>query len=322
MLKLYDARHANYSGAGRGDITFQVLPGDNADLVAPRLVKDGVIRATAPFIAAAKDSTSLVGLEPGYFRLHLHMNAALAYKLLISPAARIQSTVTIPEGLRAVNIVRTLGAKSAIPQSAFSQALKDTAALGLPSYAGGKPEGYLFPATYTITPHESALTVLQAMVGRFKTEAASVQLPAAAKHAEFTQAQVIVVASLIQAEGGRLSDFPKISRVIDNRLIHGMPLQLDSTVLYALNSYGIQASFQQTRVNSPYNTYLHTGLPPGPIDSPGDAAIRAALHPVHGSWLYFVTVNPKTGLTKYATSYAQFKQLEAELRAYEAGSGG
>src|ERR1035441_10965881 len=77
------------------------------------------------------------------------------------------------------------------------------------------------------------------------------------------------MASLVQAEGGRLSDYPKIARVIDNRLAQGMPLQLDSTVLYGLDTYGILASDAQLNSPSPYNTYRHKGLPPGPIDSPG-----------------------------------------------------
>jgi UPF0755 protein len=121
------------------------------------------------------------------------------------------------------------------------------------------------------------------------------------------------MASLVQAEGGRLSDYPKIARVIYNRLAQGMPLQLDSTVLYGLNTYGIIASDQQLNSTSPYNTYKYKGLPPGPIDSPGDAAIRAVLHPASGNWLYFVTVNPKTGETLYTSSPAQFEQFRAEL---------
>ena len=87
------------------------------------------------------------------------------------------------------------------------------------------------------------------------------------------------MASLVQAEGGRLSDYPKIARVIYNRLAHGMPLQLDSTVLYGLNKYGILASDKDLTSPSPYNTYKHKGLPPGPIDSPGAAAIQAVLQP-------------------------------------------
>jgi UPF0755 protein len=138
-------------------------------------------------------------------------------------------------------------------------------------------------------------------------------LPAAAQSVHLTQAQVITMASLVQAEGGRLSDYPKIARVIYNRLAQGMPLQLDSTVLYGLNSYGIIASDQQLTSSSHYNTYKYKGLTPGPIDSPGQAAIQAVLHPASGNWLYFVTVNPKTGETLYTSSPQQFQQFRQEL---------
>jgi len=152
------------------------------------------------------------------------------------------------------------------------------------------------------------------MVQSFDAEAAAVNLPAAAKNVHLTEAQVITMASLVQAEGGRLSDYPKIARVIDNRLAHGMPLQLDSTVLYGLNTYGILASNAQLNSPSPYNTYRHKGLPPGPIDSPGNAAIQAVLHPASGNWVYFVTVNPKTGETLFTSSPAQFQQFRDELQ--------
>jgi UPF0755 protein len=84
-------------------------------------------------------------------------------------------------------------------------------------------------------------------------------------------------------------------------------------VLYALHSTAADVSIAQTQVNSPYNTYLHTGLPPGPIDSPGDAAIQAALHPAAGNWTYFLTVDPKTGLTLFTNSFTQFQQFQAQL---------
>ena len=108
----------------------------------------------------------------------------------------------------------------------------------------------------------------------------------------------------------------KIARVIYNRLNAKMPLELDSTVLYALHSRAPDVSVAQTKTKSPYNTYLHTGLPPGPIDSPGAIAIHAALHPTKGNWLYFLTVNPKTGETKFTNSYPQFLTYVQQLDAY------
>jgi len=155
--------------------------------------------------------------------------------------------------------------------------------------------------------------VLKLMVTRFNQESSSISLPAAAKAGQVPVAHVMVIASLIQAEGGQLSDFPKIAEVIYNRLNQNMKLELDSTVEYALGKYGIIATNDQLQVNSPYNTYLHAGLPPTPIDSPGDAAIKAALHPAHGDLLYFVTVDPKHHITKFTDSAAEFNKLRQEL---------
>ena len=187
------------------------------------------------------------------------------------------------------------------------------ASLGLPGYANGKPEGYLFPATYEVLPHETALGVLKGMVQRFDQETTAVNLPVAARKVGLKPSQVIIMASLVQAEGGRLSDYPKIARVIYNRLAQGTPLQLDSTVLYGLDKFGILASDQDLNSPSPYNTYRHKGLTPAPIDSPGNAAIQAVLHPASGNWVYFVTVNPKTGETLFTSSPAQFEQFRQEL---------
>jgi UPF0755 protein len=305
---------ADYSGPGTGRIVVQVTSGETATSLGPKLAGLGVVASARAFVLAAEHSSHQSGLLPGFYGLRKHMKASLAYALLINPANLVQIPVTIPEGWRLSQIVAWLGAKSGIAASAYDKVLSHPALLQLPAYSGGKPEGYLFPATYEVLPHETALGVLTGMVQRFDQEATAIDLPAAARQVHLTEGQVIIMASLVQAEGGRLSDYPKIARVIYNRLARGIPLQLDSTVLYGLNAYGIRATDQQLNSTSPYNTYKHKGLPPGPIDSPGNAAIQAVLHPAAGNWLYFVTVNPKTGETLFTASQAQFQQFEAELQ--------
>jgi peptidoglycan lytic transglycosylase G len=305
----------DYSGAGTGTVEIQIKPGDTATAVGQTLLAKGVVASVRAFANAARTSGRGSALEPGYYRLHLHMSAALAFKLLLTPSARIQTKVTIPEGLRLSNIIALLG-KATGDLAGYKQAVKQRSQLGLPTFAKGNPQGFLFPATYPIQPGTTPLKVLQQMVLTFDQQVASLQLTTTAAHDFLTPRQVIIVASLLEAEGGRISDYPKIAGVIYNRLNQGMPLQLDSTVLFALHKYGILASAADLRYKSPYNTYLHKGLPPGPIDSPGAAAIKAALHPLHNSWTYFVTVDPKTGLTKFTSSFAQFQQYQAQLRTY------
>jgi UPF0755 protein len=305
---------ADYTGAGTGSVEVEVQSGATASSLAPELVSMGVVESSRAFVLAAEHSSNPAGLVPGYFRLRYHMQASLAYAALLDPVNLIAYKVTIPEGLRLSQILPTLAAADRhLTVADYQQALRSRS-LGLPSYADGKPEGYLFPDTYQIPPNASALSVLQMMTTAFAQEADIVDLTQAAKQVHLSSAQVIVVASLVQAEGGRLQDYPKIARVIYNRLAQNMKLELDSTVLYGLNTYGILASDAQLQSDSPYNTYKFAGLPPGPIDSPGNAAIQAALSPATGNWLYFVTVNPKTGETLFTASEAQFEQYEQQLR--------
>ena len=252
---------------------------------------------------------------PGTIRLHHHMNAALAWALLVDPKARVQTVVSIRDGERASDVVAAVAKESGKPVAEVMKALNDTAALGLPSFAPKHPvgpkyplaEGYLYPATYNFQPGTTPLQMLQAMVTKFKQEVASIDLAKGAKAAQFSQAQVITQASILEAEVGP-TYYPKVARVIDNRLNLGMTLGLDSTVLYGLGTKGFSLTVSQLHTDTPYNSWIHKGLPPGPIDSPDVAAIEAVLHPAAktNNWLYFVTVDPDTGKTNFTHDYNQF----------------
>jgi UPF0755 protein len=308
----------DYTGAGTGIVKVQIKPGETATQVGEQLQAQGVVASARAFANAAKASGKGSSLEPGFYSLHEHMSAKLAFALLLKPSSRIHLTVLITEGERLSEIIAALG-KATGDLKGYQEAIKNVSALGLPSYAKGNPEGYLFPATYTIQPDTQPIQVLRAMVLRFNQEAQSVNLSAVAAKDHISEGDAIIVASLIQAEGRRPQDLPKIARVIYNRLNQHMELQLDTTVLYARHSRAADVTVAQTKnTKSPYNTYLHAGLPPGPIDSPGDVAIKAALHPSPTTdlWVYFLTVNPKSGLTKFTDSFTQFQQFQAELANY------
>jgi UPF0755 protein len=310
----------DYTGPGSGTVTVQIKSGETATQVGQQLLNQGVVASVRAFSNAAKASGKGSALEPGSYHLHKHMAATLAFALLLKPSSRVELSVLIPEGMRLSEIIATLGRDTGNLKG-YQQAIKNVPALGLPSYAKGNPEGYLFPATYTVQPGTQPAQVLRDMVQRFNKEAQSVNLPAVAKHDQISEGDAITVASLVQAEGRRPQDLAKIARVIYNRLNVHMNLQLDTTVLYARHSRAADVTVAQTQdTKSPYNTYLHRGLPPGPIDSPGDAAIKAALHPAptRDDWLYFLTVNPKTGLTKFTNSFTEFQQFQQELAAYNA----
>jgi UPF0755 protein len=222
--------------------------------------------------------------------------------------------VVIPEGLRMDTTVELLAKATGIPVATFNAVLAHPAPLGLPPYARGNPEGFLFPATYDVEPGNTAVGVLSAMVTRFGVSATKIDLVHRAAAVHLTPYQVVVLASIVQAEGTP-ADFPQIARTIMNRLHVNMKLQLNSTVNYVLKNGMAKLSTTDIATPSPYNTYLHAGLPPGPINSPGEAALDAVLAPAAGNWLYFVTVNPKTGLTKFTDSYAEFLTFKAQLKA-------
>jgi uncharacterized YceG family protein len=290
----YEAKYhpADFVGAGIAPtVTVQVMSGETPSGLAPTLLKLGIIASDRAFTNAAEASANPTAIEPGFFTLNHHMQASVAYAALLNPKNRVQLGVTIPEGKRASQVILILNKETKIPLKNFQQVIAHPAQLGLPSYAKGKVEGYLFPATYAIVPHETALQILQAMVARFNAEATAINLPAAASRVNLTPGQVITEASMAQAEGGSVSDFPKIAEVITNRLKVGQHLQFDSTVVYGLGKYSTSATFAELKINTPYNTYMHAGLPIGPISNPGDAAIEAILHPDTGDFLYFLTVS-------------------------------
>ncbi len=250
------------------------------------------------------------------------MSADDALAVLVDPSNIVKTTVTVPEGLRVVDVVDVLAKRTGFKKSEFQAALKDPS-IGLPAYAKGNPEGYLFPATYAFGPKDKPVDMITKMVARWKQAAAENHLEDQAAALGYTPEQMMTIASLVQAEG-RGSDMPKIARVIYNRLegpgskqgTNGL-LQIDATVNYALGRKGIATvTTDETHTDSPYNTYVHPGLPPAPIEAPGDAAIQAATHPAKGDWYYYVTVNLKTGETKFAKTYDEFLTYRQELKDY------
>jgi len=321
FLKDHLSHAEDYAGPGHGKVLFEVRDGESTTQIGRNLKADGVVASVDAFLEAADDAT---GIQVGFYPLKKKMEASDAFKILNDPDNIIKDTVTVPEGLRVADIVAILARQTKYSVDDFETALQDSAALGLPAYANGEPEGYLFPSPYPFGPKESPADMLRDMVDRWKQAASEHRLVTGARSVGKTPAEVMTIASLIQAEG-RGDDMPKVSRVIYNRLdgpgsqqgTNGL-LQIDATVNYALNRKGVVAvTTEETQhTDSPYNTYLHPGLPPGPIDSPGDAAIQAALQPVKGPWYYYVTVNLATGETKFGVTYQDFLDLKAQFREY------
>jgi UPF0755 protein len=303
---------ADYVGPGTGSVVVEVHPGDSLTAVGKTLVAKGVVRSLGAWTDAANSNPTV---DPGFYRLHLHMQASLALKLLLDPKSALHNAVTIPEGQRLRDIVPKVATALGVPVSKVEAATKNPAALGVPSWGAGHPlEGFLFPATYDFAPHTTPVQALSMMVQRFNQEATSLNLVAGAQQLGRTPYEILTLASIIEREGRLTSDFPKIAEVFYNRLRDGMSLGSDATLFYVLPDNNGPLRQSQLHLKTPYNTRDNPGLPPTPIASPGSLALKAALHPAHGSYLYFVTID-KAGHAGFATTDAEFQRLVAESRA-------
>jgi len=311
-------RYGDYKGAGTGVVKITVGQGDSLTGLGPELVRKGVIMTVRPYDTAAAAVPSTKSLLPGVYTLHHHMNSALAVQLLLSAKARSQTKVTIIEGTRAATIATQLAAATGIKASAFQAIIdKPPTDLGIPSWApkGISAEGFLFPDTYTFSPHETALQMLKQMVSDFNQKVASIHLVSEAAKVFVTPYHALVVASLVQAEGGQIPDYARISRVVWNRLKVHMKLQFDSTVFYAMKTHGTSITLKDEQFKSPYNTYRNAGLPPGPIGNPGTNAMLAAVHPVAANYLYFITdTRKKPYVTHFTNSPTQFQKWKQQFQ--------
>ena len=307
----------DYPGRGSGRVLVQVKSGDAATDIAATLLDKRVVKSLKAFTDEARNNPKSVGIQVGFYPMKRKMSASAALAVLVKPANRVRRVVTVPEGLRTDQIVDVLVKRTKFSQEQYARVLAHPQALGLPSYAKGNPEGYLFPATYELAPGATPRSILRSMVQRYSAAASRLHLTKLARARGYSVHDVMTVASIVQAEGRLDRDFSRIARVIYNRLTKKKPLQLDTTIVYINKSKGkLTTTSQQRAVDSPYNTYRRAGLPPGPIAAPGDSATKAALKPASGSWLYFVTTDPSDGAMSFATSYRDHLKNVAKFQAY------
>jgi UPF0755 protein len=310
----------DYTGAGTGQVVVEVKDGDAATDIGSTLVDKGVVKSVEAFADAARQEPKSVGIQVGFYEMKKQMSAKSALAVLVDPKNRSRSVVTIPEGFTLDQIVATLAKKTKFSKRQYTKVLNNPSSIGLPSYAKGNAEGYLFPATYELPPNSTPKSILATMVQRWDQAAQEADIEGAAQQLGYTPEQLMVVASLVEAESNRDEDRGKVARVIYNRLETGKTdklLQIDATVNYGIGrNLGVGLTTDDLRVDSPYNTYQNPGLPPTPIEAPGDAAIKAAAHPTDGPWIYYVTVNLRTGETKFTESYDTFLKYKAEFKEY------
>ncbi|MEU4494125.1 endolytic transglycosylase MltG [Streptomyces sp. NPDC023998] len=247
------------------------------------------------------------------------LGAAVLVPLLLKQAAQEKRTLLVPEGWRASQVYAAVDEALDQPPGTTAKAA-GTAKLKLPAEAKGNPEGYLFPATYPIDAKTTPTSLLSYMVNTANKRLGSDRLTSGVQRSRMTVYQTVNIASIVQAEADTPQDMGKVARVIYNRIAKRMPLQMDSTLNYALNRSTLDTTAADTRIDSPYNSYQRLGLPPTPIANPGEQALHAAISPTPGNWLYFVTVAP--GDTRFTASYREHQRNVDEFNARRKGSSG
>ena len=313
----------DYPGPGTGKVLFEVEEGDSVAQIGRNLKADGVVASVDAWLSAANADDRSQGIQVGFYQLKKEMPAEDALEILVEPDNLMLAQVTIPEGLRVTDILDQLAEQTEFERAAFKKVLAKPASIGLPDYANGNPEGYLFPSTYDVGPKDGPRQILKRMVDRWRQAADDADLEQRAAELGKTPAELMIIASLVEAEG-RGDDMPKVARVIYNRLdgpgdkggTNGL-LQVDASNAYGIGKSGTTAlTEEELAVDTPYNTRLYPGLPPTPIEAPGEAAIDAAANPADGPWYYYVTVNLRTGETKFYEDYEGFLQGKAEYEEY------
>lgn len=316
--KWYDFRTAeDYIGEGTGEVVIDVPSGATLNQIGKILVDNGVVKSSKAFREAANKNPNATKIQQGRYRLPKEIPAAKAVEMLLDTANQVKIKITFPEGLNIKQQFAITTRTTGITQASIDAALKDPKAFGLPSYAGGNVEGFLFPDTYILDNDPTATEILKLQTARFEAIAEEVHLAKLASDHKVTPLQAVTIASIIERETRRDEDRPKVAAVIYNRLAAGMPLQMDSTVHYAIGKYDkVTTTDADRKTNSPYNTYLVKGLPPAPIANPGKASLQAALNPEQSNNLYFVTVDLDTGETKFATTEAEHKANVAQFQTW------
>jgi UPF0755 protein len=306
----------DYPGPGQGEVLVVVQSGDTGEDIATTLRDNDVTKTRTAYLrAAAGDPEAAATIQPGTYTMRQQMTGAGAFAILTDPANRVADRITIREGLWKDEVFAALSDGTGIPVEDYEKAAEDAEAIGLPDQAGGDVEGWLFPASYEFNDSSSAAEQLEQMVSLTKRTLEDTGV------AEDDWEQTLIIASIVEGEVSGDADRAKVARVVLNRLDSGPPsyglLQMDSTVHYAVQQRGKAGTTDEQRASdSPYNTYKVTGLPPGPIGNPGAASIEAAADPEPGDWYFFVTVNPDTGETRFATTLEEHNRNVEEFQAW------
>ncbi len=312
LVELFQPFH----GAGHGSVTITIPARSTSSQVGDLLEREGVVASSFFFELRATLAGERSDLRSGTYRLELDMSYGDVLKILTTPPPPARVTnLTLIEGRTRRQIdalLRSQGIRGSYLAATRHSPLLNPAAYGAPRDTPSL-EGFLFPSTYELREPVTISALVADQLRTFRQRFATVSLGyARSKH--LTPYDVLIIASMVEAEAQTARDRPLIASVIYNRLADGMPLQIDATTRYATGNYTRPLTVSELDSSSPYNTRIHRGLPPTPIDNPGLASIQAAAHPASTSYLYFVVKPCGNGEHAFASTYSQFL---AEVRQYQ-----
>jgi UPF0755 protein len=300
--------------AGRS-VTITIAAGSSGEQVARTLAEAGIVDNPTMFRWRASVLGATSKLKAGTYTLKTGSAYDDVVAVLSHGPEIVLTTVTIPEGFDIKHTAARIQERLGIPAADFVKLATTGAKQFDYGFLADNPtrtlEGYLFPKTYSFKPSVTATDVINVMLTQYQRETATIDY-AFAKSRGLSPHDVLTIASIIEREAQVEADRPKVASVIYNRLKIGMLLQADPTVSYALGGKA-ELTLQDLKTDNPYNTYVHKGVPPGPICSPGISAIKAAAHSETTKYLYYILTH-KDGSLSFATNYADFLKLKAQFK--------
>lgn len=291
----------------------KIKPGMNAKDIGALLTEHGVVQNPYVFWLTAKYKGCEAAFHAGNYALRTNMPMDAVLETLLSGAVE-QAKFTIPEGFGVKDIAKRLAKEGLADEKEFLRLAKNFSPYGYMianPQATYRAEGFLFPDTYTIDPDLTEEQIMLIMAENFDTRLTA-DMRNKAKEKNLSIYDLVTLASLVEKEVRYEEDLKPVAQVFLKRLEIGMPLQTDATLQYLMNAPKEDVTYADTEMDSPYNTYQHMGLPPGPIASPGTAAINAVLEPADTDYLYFVA--DRQGHNHYSRTYDEHLALVAQVR--------
>lgn len=320
--------HSPAGGSRDEVVPFVVAEGASFRKVAQDLEDGGLIRSAWVFGVWARLKGQDRSIRSGEYELHRGTSAAGTLEALVSGVVMTRA-VTLPEGLTRTQTVEVLAQALELDAARLDSLTREPGAVlrgVLVLEPGTSLEGYLYPETYRFAKGVSEETVIETLVSTFNTVVTD-SMRARATELDMTVHELVTLASIVEAEAVLDHERPEIAAVYTNRIARGWKLEADPTVAYALDKIGDRLTFRDLEVDSPYNTYRNAGLPPGPINSPGEASMRATLWPdPECDAMYFVADGEgghrfSRTWEEHQAAVRQYRAIQRQRRAGQSGGG-